>query len=100
MFVNSWATCSTHTCRSPLSGCIEVMLTADSHLYQVLTKRPALMDRFRQNLELLGPTGSRPHMVGHSVEAKSSVPRGSAQRIPARVRFDHANRYWDRCNFN
>src|SRR5687767_12580129 len=55
----------------------EVMLTADSHIYQVLTKRPARMDRFiRQNLRWVGADGVPDHIwLGTSVESQDVAYR-------------------------
>jgi len=68
----------------------EVMLTADIHIYQVLTKRPARMERFiRNNIDLFAHGEVPAHIwLGTSVEDQKAVFRVAQLRcIPARVRF-------------
>ena len=68
----------------------DVMLAADMHIYQVLTKRPARMERWvRQNFDLFGVDGVPPHIwLGTSVEDQSVAYRvDHLRRVPANVRF-------------
>lgn len=68
----------------------EVMLAANAHVYQVLTKRPARMARFiDRNLELF-PAGSVPEHIwlGTSIESQAVAYRADhLRRVPASVRF-------------
>lgn len=68
----------------------EVMLEADSHIYQVLTKRPSRMERFvRRNEDLFGADGVPSHIwLGTSVEDQRVAFRvDHLRRVPAGVRF-------------
>jgi protein gp37 len=68
----------------------EVMLAADAHIYQLLTKRPSRMERWvRRNLDLFGVDGVPPHIwLGTSVEDQSVAYRvDHLRRVPANVRF-------------
>jgi len=68
----------------------EVMLAASSHVYQVLTKRPARMERFvRRHLALFDDGVVPAHIwLGTSVETQREAYRvDHLRRIPARVRF-------------
>jgi len=68
----------------------EVMLSADSHIFQVLTKRPARMARFvRQHEGLFGTSGVPDHIwLGTSVESQEVAFRvDQLRRIPAKIRF-------------
>jgi protein gp37 len=68
----------------------EVMLSADHHIYQVLTKRPARMVRFFRRNRALFPTGEVPEHIwmGTSVENQEAAYRVDHLRsLPARVRF-------------
>ena len=62
-----------------LRKCFEVMLEADRHTYQVLTKRPARAARFvEMNMDLFGPGGIPSHIwIGTSIED---------QRVDFRIR--------------
>lgn len=68
----------------------EVMVDADSHVYQVLTKRPARMEKFiRRNSDLFGGRAVPPHIwLGTSVENQEVAFRvDQLRRVPACVRF-------------
>jgi protein gp37 len=69
----------------------EVMLSADHHVYQVLTKRPARAARFfAKNADLLGGAGVLPkHIwIGTSVEDADVTYRVEHLRsVPAAIRF-------------
>ncbi|HXC24355.1 MAG TPA: phage Gp37/Gp68 family protein [Gemmatimonadaceae bacterium] len=68
----------------------DIMLEADHHIYQVLTKRPARMLRFlKKNLDLFSDGLVPSHIwLGTSIERQSVVYRVShLQRVPASVRF-------------
>lgn len=68
----------------------EVMLSADHHIYQVLTKRPARMVRFFERNRSLFPNGEVPDHIwmGTSVENQDVAYRVDHLRLlPARVRF-------------
>ena len=69
----------------------EVMLEADHHTYQVLTKRPARMLRFyKRHRDLFGRTGEiPPHIwIGTSVESQRAAFRvDQLRRVPACIRF-------------
>ena len=68
----------------------EVMLEADWHTYQVLTKRPARAHRFlRRNRDLLRDGILPPHIwLGTSVENQEAAFRvGQLRDAPAAVRF-------------
>lgn len=68
----------------------EVMLTADRHVYQVLTKRPSRARRFYQKNADLFPDGYMPaHIwIGTSVERADVLYRvAHLHQVPARVRF-------------
>jgi protein gp37 len=68
----------------------EVMLDADWHTYQVLTKRPARAHRFlRRNRDLLRDGILPPHIwLGTSVEDQEAAFRvGQLRDAPAAVRF-------------
>ena len=68
----------------------EVMLSADSHIFQVLTKRPARMARFvRYNAGLFGGSAVPDHIwLGTSVESQDVAFRVDQLRgIPAKIRF-------------
>jgi len=67
-----------------------VMLEADRHIYQVLTKRPARAARFiRRNSSLFSDTQLPPHIwLGVSVEREDVLYRvKQLHSIPAAVRF-------------
>ena len=68
----------------------EVMLAADHHIYQVLTKRPSRMARFVQRNRSLFPGDVVPEHIwmGTSVENQTVTYRIDHLRlVPARVRF-------------
>ena len=68
----------------------EVMLAADRHTYQVLTKRPARAARFwKRNRDLFaGPEIPRHIWIGTSIEKQEVAYRAEQLRqIPAAVRF-------------
>ncbi len=69
----------------------EIMLEADHHVYQVLTKRPARALRFyKRNRDLFGQTGQIPEHIwmGASVENQRAVFRvDQLRRLPACIRF-------------
>lgn len=67
----------------------EVMLAADRHVYQVLTKRPARMARFvRTNAELFRDGVPAHIWVGTSIEDQRVAFRAEQLRsVPAHVRF-------------
>jgi protein gp37 len=68
----------------------EVMVAASDHIYQVLTKRPARMERFiRSNIDLFTDRRVPAHIwLGTSVEDQSVEFRLSQlRRVPAAVRF-------------
>jgi protein gp37 len=68
----------------------EVMLSADSHIFQVLTKRPARMARFvRHHAGLFGEGRVPGHIwLGTSVESQEVAFRvNQLRRIPATIRF-------------
>lgn len=68
----------------------EVMLTADWHTYQVLTKRPSRAARFwRENSDLFEGDAIPNHIwLGTSVENQDVAYRiGHLRRVPAWVRF-------------
>jgi protein gp37 len=68
----------------------EVMLAADSHIYQVLTKRPSRMERFvRRNADLFVAGVMPSHIwLGTSVEDQAVAYRvDHLRRVPASVRF-------------
>lgn len=68
----------------------EIMLSADRHIYQVLTKRPARMERFiRANRDLFDGRRVPAHIwLGTSVENQKVAFRvAQLRRVPARVRF-------------
>lgn len=68
----------------------EVMLSANSHVYQVLTKRPGRMERFiRQNADLFNGTDVPRHIwLGTSIENQAVAFRvDQLRRVSARVRF-------------
>jgi len=68
----------------------EVMLKADRHIYQVLTKRPARASRFvRRNADLFTGGVVPPHVwIGASVELQDFVYRVDQLReVAAEVRF-------------
>ena len=68
----------------------EVMLAASDHIYQVLTKRPARMDRFiRKNPDLFSDGRVPPHIwLGTSVENQDVAFRVDQLRnVPAEIRF-------------
>jgi len=68
----------------------EVMLAVPRHVYQVLTKRPARMERFiRNNADLFEGGIVPPHIwLGTSVEDQNVAFRvDQLRRVPARVRF-------------
>lgn len=68
----------------------EVMLSADHHVYQVLTKRPSRMVRFFERNRSLFPGGEVPEHIwmGTSVENQDVAYRVDHLRLlPARVRF-------------
>jgi len=67
-----------------------VMLKADHHIYQVLTKRPARAERFvRRNADLFEGGIVPPHVwIGTSVERQDVAHRVDQLRsVPAEVRF-------------
>jgi protein gp37 len=73
-----------------ISRIFEAMLTADHHIYQVLTKRPARMGRFVKKHPGLFPSGDVPAHIwmGTSVENQSVAYRVNHLRnVPAVVRF-------------
>jgi protein gp37 len=68
----------------------EVMLRADKHVFQVLTKRPARMDRFvKRNIDLFSDGRIPQHIwVGTSIENQSVSYRAEHLRqVKAAVRF-------------
>jgi len=68
----------------------EVMLRADKHVFQVLTKRPSRMDRFvKKNIDLFTDGHIPPHIwVGTSIENQSVSYRAEhLRRVKASVRF-------------
>lgn len=68
----------------------EVMLAADRHIYQVLTKRPARANRFVTRNADLFPRGTVPEHVwiGTSVESQAVAYRvDHLRQVKARVRF-------------
>lgn len=68
----------------------EVMLQADHHIYQVLTKRPSRAERFvRRNADLFVAGMVPAHIwVGTSVESQDVVYRVAQLRaVPAELRF-------------
>jgi protein gp37 len=68
----------------------EVMLAADAHVYQVLTKRPSRMERFiRNNIDLFSSGTVPSHIwLGTSVENQRVAFRvRQLRRVPAKVRF-------------
>jgi protein gp37 len=68
----------------------EVMLAAHNHIYQVLTKRPARMERFIRNNKDLFNGGTVPSHIwlGTSVENQAVAFRvAQLRRVPAQVRF-------------
>jgi len=68
----------------------EVMLTADRHIYQVLTKRPSRALRFwEHNPDLFDGAAMPGHIwLGTSVEAQDVAYRvDQLRRVPATVRF-------------
>jgi protein gp37 len=68
----------------------EVMLSADRHIYQVLTKRPARMERFIRSNSDLFDRGVVPRHIwlGTSIEDQKAAFRADHLRnVPARVRF-------------
>ena len=68
----------------------EVMLGADWHTYQVLTKRPARAQRFlKRHRDLFGSDILPPHIwIGTSVENQDAAFRvGHLRAVPAAVRF-------------
>jgi protein gp37 len=68
----------------------EVMLSADHHIYQVLTKRPGRMVRFFKRHRSLFSGGEIPGHIwmGTSVEDQDAVFRvDQLRKLPARVRF-------------
>lgn len=69
----------------------EVMLNADHHIFQVLTKRPARAVRFlRKHKDLLGPSGVLPEhiWIGTSIEDQDVTYRLDHLRsVPTSVRF-------------
>jgi protein gp37 len=68
----------------------EVMLTADWHIYQVLTKRPSRAKRFFKLHSDLFPGGEIPEHIwlGTSVEDQRVIHRvRQLRQVPAAVRF-------------
>lgn len=68
----------------------EVMMSANTHIYQILTKRPARMERFvRRHAGLFGLDGVPTHIwLGTSVESQDVAFRvEQLRRVHARVRF-------------
>ncbi len=68
----------------------EVMLLADQHIYQILTKRPARAARFfRRNSDLFGRGVVPDHIwIGTSVELQSVSHRVEQLRlVPCEIRF-------------
>jgi protein gp37 len=67
-----------------------VMLEADRHVYQILTKRPARMHRFvRRNADLFGGGEVPSHIwLGTSIESQEVAFRaGHLRQVRAQVRF-------------
>lgn len=68
----------------------EVMISAEKHVFQVLTKRPSRMERFvKRNLNLFRDGFIPPHIwVGTSIENQSVAYRAEhLRRVKACVRF-------------
>jgi protein gp37 len=68
----------------------EVMLAADWHVYQILTKRPARAVRFvKMNRDLFPSSVIPAHIwIGTSVENQSATHRiRQLRKVPAQVRF-------------
>lgn len=68
----------------------EVMLQADHHIYQVLTKRPSRAERFvRRNFDLFAAGIVPAHIwIGTSVESQDVMHRvDQLRQVPAEVRF-------------
>ena len=75
---------------SHIRDVFRVMLSANTHIYQVLTKRPARMERFiRRNMDMFDRGMVPKHIwLGTSVENQKSCARiRQLQRVPATVRF-------------
>lgn len=91
VFVNSMSDLfHSHIPMPYLRTVFEVMLAADTHVFQVLTKRPARMARFiRQNTDLFEDGIVPSHIwLGASVEDQDAVFRVDQLRdVPASVRF-------------
>ncbi len=91
VFVNSMGDLfHTHIPDAFVRSVFEVMLAADSHIYQVLTKRPSRMERFvRRNADLFVAGVVPPHIwLGTSVEDEDVAFRvDHLRRVPASVRF-------------
>jgi protein gp37 len=68
----------------------DVMLQADWHVFQVLTKRPARAARFVRKFVSIFPSGVVPEhiWIGTSIENQRVAYRVShLEKVPARVRF-------------
>lgn len=91
VFVNSMGDLfHSHVPVAYVRSVFEVMLQADQHVFQVLTKRPARMEKFiRANSDLFC-AGVVPSNIwlGTSVEDQSTAFRvNQLRRVPAQIRF-------------
>lgn len=91
VFVNSMSDLFHHDVPEPfVIEIFEIMMKADQHVYQVLTKRPSRATRFwKRNRERFGRSEVPPHIwIGTSVENSAVSHRVEHLRLlPASVRF-------------